>query len=208
MRDSVCKRALGGGFVAGRGGQTFNRGVFGVDVGIRKGAIITVETQTEWVLVQFKPNSDAIAVRNLNRQGIEVFLPKIEQTKRVSGRFKKSAKALFPGYLFAKAKLSSGDWRAINSTYGVSRIVTTGSKPTPVPTGLVEAIKARCDGGDMVAPELNFTEGDEVRVQHGPFADWVGKVLAVEGEQRAWILLDFLGRETRVAVNLHDLDAV
>lgn len=161
-----------------------------------------------WVLVQFKPNSDAIAVRNLERQGIGVFLPKIEQTKRHNGRFLKSLKPLFPGYLFADIAGESGEWRAINSTYGVSRIVTTGNKPTPVPPSLIDAIKGRCDQNNIVVPDVGFAAGDEVRVNHGPFTEWVGQVIEVESEQRAWILLDFLGRQTKVAVNVHDLYAV
>lgn len=163
---------------------------------------------TCWVLVQFKPNSDAIAVRNLERQGIKVFLPKIEQTHRRGDKFFKSVKPLFPGYLFAEVVSNSGGWRAINSTYGVSRIVTTGKRPTPVPNALVDAIKARCDEGGKVAPIVNLAPGDEVQLSHGPFADWVGEIIEMTEDQRAWVLLDLMGRQTRVAVNLQDLQSV
>lgn len=169
---------------------------------------MTEESGTVWVLVQFKPNSDAIAVRNLIRQGFSVFLPKTEQTQRQGGRFVKTVKPLFPGYLFAEVDLEFGGWRAINSTYGVSRIVTTAGKPTPVPRGLVDALKARCDETEIITTPPEFEAGETVKLNHGPFAEWVGKIVEMTADQRAWILIDLMGRETRVAVNVADLQSI
>lgn len=165
-------------------------------------------TDSDWVLVQFKPNSDGVACRNLIRQGFELFLPKIEVTARASTKFVRSLKPLFPGYLFAKVDLRVGGWRAINSTYGVSRIVTTAGKPTPVPAGLVNELKARCDDCGTVQPEAEFDVGDTVQLRHGPFANWIGKIMSLPDQQRAWVLLDIMGGQTRVAVNQRDLAAV
>ena len=169
---------------------------------------MSFENNHVWVLVQFKPNSDGIAVKNLGRQGITVFLPKIEQTLRKGERFVKSTKPLFPGYLFAEVDLKTGGWRAINSTYGVSRIVTTAGKPTPVPNGLVQALQERCDEHDLVAEVEDFEEGQSVKVGHGPFADWVGEIVEMTPDQRAWILIDLMGRQTRVAVATSDLSSI
>lgn len=167
-----------------------------------------VDKGTAWVLVQFKPNSDGIAVRNLERQGIGVFLPKSEQNTRRNGKLVTTTKPLFPGYLFAEVNLHSDGWSVINSTYGVSRIVTTGSKPSPVPTGLIEALRARCDASGLIEQSLAFDVGEEVRLNHGPFADWVGEIVEMAPDQRAWVLLDLMGRQTRVAVNLVDLQSI
>ena len=162
----------------------------------------------EWALVQFKPNSDGVAVRNLTRQGFEVFLPKIEMTTRTSSKFIKSKRPLFPGYLFARINLAVGGWRAINSTYGVSRILTTAGKPTPVTESLVEEIRTRCDSDGVVQPKDDFEVGEEVKLQQGPFADLVGKILTLSPDQRVWILLEVLGRKTKVAVNANDLSRI
>lgn len=164
-----------------------------------------MEIAGEWALVQFKPNSDAVAVRNLSRQGFEVFLPKLEVTTRTSSKFVKSLKPLFPGYLFVRLTLGAGGWRAINSTYGVSRIVTTAGKPTSVPESLVTEIKGRCDQEGLVQSQVGLKVGENVQVQHGPFSELVGKIIALEADKRAWILLDVLGRKTKVAVGADDL---
>jgi hypothetical protein len=38
--------------------------------------------EEKWFIVKIKPNSYQLASQNLERQGIETFLPKIELTKR------------------------------------------------------------------------------------------------------------------------------
>jgi len=164
--------------------------------------------QGEWALVQFKPNSDAVACRNLSRQGFEIFLPRIEVTSKTAIKFVRSLKPLFPGYLFVRINTEVGGWRAINSTYGVSRIVTTAGKPTRVPDELVDDIKRRCDSQNTIQQMDSVKPGDEVSLKHGPFADWVGKVVTLPSDNRVWVLLEILGRQTRVAVGTGDLSKV
>lgn len=158
-----------------------------------------------WVLVQFKPNSDAIAVRNLERQAVQVFLPRVEQTQRRGEKFVTTVKPLFPGYLFARIDVEGQAWQVINSTFGVSRIVSTGGKPSRVPAGLVDALKARCTDDVVIEDPVAFAQGDEVKLASGPFTDWIGEIVEMTGDQRAWVLLDLMGRRTRVAVDTRNL---
>src|SRR3954471_8443199 len=76
-----------------------------------------------WYLAQVRPNSFQIAERNLARQSFPVFCPTQEETRRRAGRFVLVTQPLFPGYLFVSFNPASAAWRAINSTYGVSRLV-------------------------------------------------------------------------------------
>ena len=54
-----------------------------------------------WYIVQFKPNSHKIAVRNLQRQGFKTFLPMHEMTRRTAVKFQTVIRPLFAGYMFA-----------------------------------------------------------------------------------------------------------
>ena len=45
---------------------------------------MTASDTLSWYIVQFKPNSHKIAVRNLQRQGFETFLPMHEVTRRTA----------------------------------------------------------------------------------------------------------------------------
>jgi len=76
-----------------------------------------------WYLAQLKPGGLDRAVVNLARQGFDSLMPVREETRRRAGRWRTIAKPLFPGYLFVKVPAGRQDWRAINATYGVSRLV-------------------------------------------------------------------------------------
>ena len=78
----------------------------------------------QWYLIQFKPNSHRLAERNLQRQGFETFLPMQKITRRKASRFVSDLKPLFPGYMFVRVSSDLAPWRTINSTIGVSQLVS------------------------------------------------------------------------------------
>ncbi|WP_163846445.1 transcription termination/antitermination protein NusG [Pseudooceanicola aestuarii] len=163
--------------------------------------------QETWFLAQLKPNCAAIADKNLTRQGFATFLPMEEETRQRSGRFVTARRPLFPGYIFVAFDVAQGVWRKVNSTYGVTRLISFGGGPAPVPADLVAGLKARCDDTGQLVPDATPQPGDTVRVTHGPFADFVARVESIAKDQRVWVLMDLMGGETRVAVNPRHLRA-
>lgn len=159
-----------------------------------------------WHLAQLKPNGLALAVRNLARQGFETFMPLHQTTLRRSGRFVTEPKPLFPGYLFVAFDPSDAPWRKINSTLGVAKLVAFGSgQPKQVPSALIDALRARYDAsGRLRGPEA-FCAGDRVEIKSGPFTDFVATVENITPDHRVWILLDLMGRETRISLAPEDL---
>ena len=79
-----------------------------------------------WYLVHCKPNSEQIAFRNLRNQGFSAFLPLQKLTKRKSISFQAQVRPLFPGYMFVAQNPNAGQWRKINNTRGVARLVCLG----------------------------------------------------------------------------------
>ncbi|MEP1207438.1 MAG: transcriptional activator RfaH [Rhizobiaceae bacterium] len=153
-----------------------------------------------WYLAQLKPNGLHLALRNLKRQGVTVFMPLHESTRRVKGKFATVTTPLFQGYLFVALNAQNGDWRTINNTRGVSKLVGFGEKPSPVPQALISEIKSRCDQADNLLPAPKLNEGDLVELTKGPFSDFVATVELVTQEQRVWLLLEVLGGPTRISV--------
>lgn len=153
-----------------------------------------------WYLVQTKPNAHALAERNLRRQGIETFLPMQERTERKSSRFVSQSRPLFPGYLFIKVAEGEAPWRSVNGTLGVSRLVSFGATPRPVPEGLVSSLQARCDATGHLRPFSAFAAGDDVEVLQGPFAQFAATVEKIDPEKRVWVLLDLMGQKMRVSL--------
>ena len=161
-----------------------------------------------WFLLQFKPNSHRLAERNLKRQGFETFLPLEEITKRHSTRFVSDLRPLFPGYFFVAFNPQLGPWRKINGTVGVSRLVSFGETPKPVPKELITSLMRRCDPAGKLKPTKTFQQGDLVHVLTGPFASFVATVEKIDTQKRIWVLMDCIGSATRVKVSSDQLQAV
>jgi transcriptional antiterminator RfaH len=159
-----------------------------------------------WFVVQLKPNADAIAKRNLLRQGIQCFAPFEEVTLRKARKLVQVRKALFPGYLFASFDQDVVRWRAVNSTMGVCKLVSFAeNQPAQVPLGMISSLMRRCDPSGKLLPPRFLQSGEAVRVTNGPFADFIGTVEQIAPNQRIWVLLDILGKNTRVAIRSADL---
>ena len=154
-----------------------------------------------WYLVQTKPNAFRIAERNLARQDIDVFCPTLAATQRHGTRYRSVIRQLFPGYLFVRFNGPSPQWHRVNSTYGVSRLITFADRPGVVPQHLVDGLKQRCDDTGLLAPPVALAPGDRVRVVSGPFADFVATVERLDPDQRVWLLLDSLGGAMKLQIH-------
>lgn len=158
-----------------------------------------------WYLIQFKPNSHRLAERNLHRQEFETFLPMQQLTRRRGSRFVSDLKPLFPGYMFVSVNSELAPWRAINSTVGVSKLVSLEGKSTPLPPQLVSGLMLRCDASGTLLPPKSVSEGDAVEMLTGPFANFVATVDTIDTEKRIWVLMDFMGQKSRMQVAAEQL---
>ena len=164
-------------------------------------------TGAGWYVVQTQINGETKAEQNLLRQGYEVYLPRYMTRRRHARKIDFVAKPLFPRYLFVSIDMATQRWRSIQSTFGVSHLVTNGDEPAVVPEGVVRALKAREDTKGFVKLDAApaFTPGDKVRVLAGAFMDNAGLFSGAADHDRVSILLEMLGRQVRV---LLDADVV
>ena len=158
-----------------------------------------------WYLAQLKPNCASIAQRNLARQGFETFLPLERTTQRKGGQLVEVKRPYFAGYLFVGIKTGAAPWSAIHSTLGIARLVRFGSTPAHVPTELVSELRGACDAECCVTTHVALEKGDDVRIAAGPFSDFIGQVEQLAPDKRAWVLLDVMGKATRVSIPSADL---
>ena len=154
----------------------------------------------QWYLIQFKPNSHRVAERNLRRQEFETFLPMQKITLRKASRFVNDLKPLFPGYMFVSVNSELAPWRTINSTIGVSKLVSFEGKPKPLPLQLISGLMLGCDASGTLIQPKSLNEGDSVEMLNGPFANFIATVDTIDPKQRIWVLMDFMGQKTRMQV--------
>jgi transcriptional antiterminator RfaH len=157
--------------------------------------------KTSWFAVQTKAHQEHIAAMRVARGNVEVFLPQIRGHLSLSNRVRSLAKALFPGYFFARfCPLESLD--AVRYAPGVLRVVGSSRLPSAVPLEILTDIWKQIEPDGFIRLEANgFKPGDKVIVEQGPFQGWVGEVQREQdGGRRVMILLQAL-QHARLSVS-------
>lgn len=164
---------------------------------------MTGSENLRWYVVQTQVNCEAKAAQNLLRQGYQVYLPRYLKRRRHARKVDFSAKPLFPRYMFVAIDMAAQRWRSIQSTFGVSRLVTNGDEPATVPGGIVEALKCREDEKGFIRMDRRpaFAPGDKVRILAGAFMDNAGLFAGTADQDRVSILLEMLGRKVRILLD-------
>lgn len=155
-----------------------------------------------WYAVQTRPHSEEVAYCHLQRQGFGPYLPRIQKQVRHARRNQTAIRPLFPGYLFVHLDAQACRWRAVNSTMGVSRLLTDGTAPVVVPPAVICSIQSREDPLGLVALSPTWRSGDPIHLAEGPFRDVCALFDGIDEKQRLMVLLDILGRRISVSLPL------
>ena len=156
--------------------------------------------EKNWFLVQFKPNNHIIAEQNLKNQNYRTFLPVEEKVLTRYGKKIAVKTPLFPGYLFVNFSLNHDRWSKINSTFGVSKLLLQNNKPQIIPQKIMHELIDRCDENGNLLPPKNMKKGDEVMVINSAFSKFISTIDQIDSKNRIWVLMNILGRETRVEI--------
>jgi len=163
-----------------------------------------------WYVVHTHARSEDRAQWHLRNQGFECFLPRCRKTRRHARKTTTVLEPLFPRYLFARFDADASRWLAINGSRGVVSLLTDGTHPLPVPSAVIELLKADTDA-EGVTPLTSlgvFWKGRKVRIKSGPFAGQMGEVAEVlaKGRDRVQVLLSMLGAQTTMHLPSYALE--
>ena len=161
-----------------------------------------------WYLLQHKPNKQNIALENLKRQGFETFYPLLECTKRTNSRFKNSFSPLFPGYIFVFFNIEDSSWIKIKYTLGVYRIVGFNSLPSKVHVDIILALQQKYNKSHKLLSDKNIKTGVNTQILKGPLSGFVGKIEENDANSRIKILLEFMGNQKRISINVDKTDLI
>ena len=157
-----------------------------------------------WFAVVTKPRQEQLALEHLQRQSYECFLPMAENPyQRRSKKQQQIIEPLFPRYLFLNAIAESQNLAPVRSTQGVVSMVRFGTELAVIPDHIINAIRQRIevDTGLIKIQPVQIKPGDKVRVFDGPLTGVNGIVQEKNSTNRAMILMELLGRPTRVEVD-------
>lgn len=158
-----------------------------------------------WYAVKAKPRCEALAEANLQRLGVEVFLPMLREYKQMYGAHQKSPTPLFPGYLFVRCEMPR-QYRAVSYAAGVKNIVSFGAGPSIVDDSIINSIKGQAVNGVVEIADNMLVPGKAIRIHEGPLCglDAVFEK-KLSGAHRAVLLLKAISYQARVIVDLRQV---
>ena len=170
----------------------------------------SLDEDGHWSVVQLKPAGLDRARLNLTRQGYAFFCPMERQPVRGSGAKKtRPLRVLFPGYAFVGGCSSPADWRRINATMGVSRLLLgSDQRPALLPRQFMSGLFQVTDDEGVLLPPRTLERGARVQILSGAFAKWIGRVEECRPNERYILLLELMGRQVRADVPLSELSRV
>ena len=175
------------------------------------------ENRKEWYVVNTYAGHENRVKENLEKRletmGISENLFRIVVAEEVqievkNEKSKEVVKNIFPGYLFVEMIMTDEAWYVVRNTPGVTGFIGSsggGAKPIPVKGPEIEKILRRIGQSDKVV-EVDFTDGDNVKILSGPFSGMEGKIESMnDTTQIATVLIILFGRETPTDISYVDL---
>jgi transcriptional antiterminator RfaH len=157
-----------------------------------------------WYLIHTKPARERVAEESLQRQGYELYVPRMLRSVRRYGRRRECITPLFPRYLFLHLSEGRQALSPVRSSVGVAGIVRFGASYAIVPDQIVMDLRMRADpdtGLHQLMSRPVLARGAAVHIATGPFEGLDGVFEREAGTDRVVVLLHLLGQDASVRVH-------
>ena len=156
---------------------------------------------SDWYAAFCQPRKEELAERNLLNQGYSVFLPRLATQRQRRGKWVDVIEPLFPRYLFVAPSSERQSLSPVRSTFGVNTLVRFGGRAVIVSEAIVTSLRRMHDSATGACVlRSQFKQGTAVQLRHGPLAGLEGVFQCEDGEGRALVLLEFLGKVNKIRV--------
>jgi len=165
-------------------------------------------TPINWYAIYTKPRHEFVVHGELQKKGIESFLPSFRRLQQWKDRKKFVEFPLFPGYLFVCLQQDSAAFLNVLKTRGVVTFISsTPGNPSTVAAEEIQSLKLLLESGEELDVYPNLKEGELIRVKRGPLKGAEG-ILARKDEQYLFLVnVHLLGRSVGVKIYADELEA-
>lgn len=172
-----------------------------------------------WYVVNVYSGSEKKVAESLREQAVlkkmedkilEVLVPTEDVVEIKRGARVNTERKFFPGYILVKMVMTDESWLVVKSTPRVSGFLGARNKPQPITDAEAERIiKQMTEGVERPQTVTSFEVGEQVRVNDGPFASFVGVVEEVDTEKnRLKVSVSIFGRYTPVELEFSQVEKV
>ena len=158
-----------------------------------------------WYAIWTRSRHEQVVREQLQRKGLEAFLPTITKWSRWKDRKKQIDWPLFPGYCFAR--FSGADRLPVLKCTGVVNIVSFDGDIAPIPAHEIDGIRRLVESDLQFDPCPLIREGMMVEVTHGPLKGVVGRLVRKGSHARLVLSVDLIGQAVSVEVDASDVKA-
>ncbi|HIX50296.1 MAG TPA: transcription termination/antitermination protein NusG [Candidatus Borkfalkia faecavium] len=165
----------------------------------------SLESQAKWYVLHTYSGYEAmvkasleqlIENNNLQNNIFDLKIPMEQTIEEKNGKKKVVERKLLPCYVFIKMIYSNQVWYLVTNTRGVTGFVGPQGRPLPLKEEEVRKMQL-----ESVAVDADFAVGDNVSIDAGPLAGFVGKVKELnDSAQKAKVNVLMFGRNTDVEV--------
>ena len=162
-------------------------------------------SETPWFAIWTRSRHEQVVREQLERKGLETFLPTITKWSRWKDRKKQIEWPLFPGYCFAR--FHAAERLPVLKCSGVVNIVSFNGEPAPIPESEITGIRTLVESDLAYDPCPLINEGDMVEVTHGPLKGVVGRLVRKGAHARLVLSVELIGQGVSVEVDAADVRA-
>jgi transcription antitermination factor NusG len=162
----------------------------------------------QWYAIRTRSRHEKMVADQLEKLGVENFLPLVKRTRQWSDRTKEVELPLFSGYTFVRVVLSSPDRLRVLQTHGVAGFVGINCCGTAIPDNQIEDIRT------LLASDVPFEEqpflrvGQRVRVRGGAL-DGVEGILSAQNDDHSLVIsLEPIQRSLSVRIQGYSVEPV
>jgi transcriptional antiterminator RfaH len=153
----------------------------------------------QWYAAYTNSRAEKKVLKELQKQGIDAYLPLQKKLRQWSDRRKWVEEPLIRCYIFVRIDINN--YYQVLNTHGVVRYITFEGKAVPIPENQIEVLrKLVANEADVEVTTENFTAGDKVKVVSGPMHGLEGELVDFRGNRRVMIRIDHIGQQLLVSI--------
>jgi transcription termination/antitermination protein NusG len=165
-------------------------------------------TPRNWYAIYTKPRHEFVVHGELQKKGIESFLPTFKRLQQWKDRKKFVEFPLFPGYLFVCIQHNNASFLNVLKTRGVVTFISsTPGNPSSVPVEEIQSLKILLESGEEIDVYPHLKEGELIRVKSGPLKGAEGVLVMKENQYQFLVNIHLLGRSVGLKIYADQLEA-
>ncbi|ARS38486.1 antitermination protein NusG [Sphingobacteriaceae bacterium GW460-11-11-14-LB5] len=160
-----------------------------------------IDQNYRWYPVYTRSRAEKKANEELNRKGIQTYLPLKKAVKQWSDRKKIVEEPLIKSYLFAY--ISAREYAEVLMTNGVARFIYFSSQIASIPDQQIHDLKLLlATDADLELIDYDIKPGERVLIKAGPFKGVIAELVSVHNKQRIILRLQNMGYSININTSI------